>query len=145
MVSTRSGDSPPTHASGVPRSLRIAAASVLVNILLCLTVLPFALPPFQGYALSDLGGVLLWQASAVIGWPIALAGVLLSVPFGARTAGIGTLLLVLLYPAAAFLLLRMAIRRRARPWEIVALNLLVTVSFAAVWYRVLHGYDFMVG
>jgi hypothetical protein len=50
----------------------------------------------------------------------------------------------LLYPAVLFLVLRMAILRRARPWEVVLLNLLVTVSFAAVWYRVLNGYDFMV-
>jgi hypothetical protein len=119
--------------------------SVSANIVVCLTVVPLALSPSLGYAVSDLGGVLLWQGSAVIGWPLALVGVLLSVPFGARPGDIGTLLLVLLYPAAFLLLLRMAIRRRARPWEVVALNLLVAVSFAAVWYRVLHGYDFMVG
>jgi hypothetical protein len=129
----------------MPRPLRVVGLSLLANILFSLTVLPLALPPFQGYALSDLGGVLLWQGIGLIGWPIALAGVLLSIPFGARPAGAGPLLLMLLYPAVLFLLLRMAILRRARPWEVVLLNLLVTVSFAAVWYRVLHGYDFMVG
>jgi hypothetical protein len=66
------------------------------------------------------------------------ARALLSVPFGVRPGGIGTLL-VLLYPAALLLLLRMAIRRRARAWEVVALNLIAAVSFAAVWYRVVHG------
>ena len=145
MVPGTSSDKPPTRAPGRPRPVRVAGLSLFANILFSLTVLPFALPPFQGYALADLGGVLLWQGSAAIGWPLALAGVLLSLPFGARPADAGTLLLVLLCPAALFLLLHMAILRRVRPWEVVLLNLLVTVSFAAVWYRVLHGYDFMVG
>jgi hypothetical protein len=144
MVPAASSDKPPTRAPGRPRLLRAAGLSLFANILFSLTILPLALSPSQGYTLADLGGVLLWQGSAAIGWPLALAGVLLSLPFGARPAGAGPLLL-LLYPAALFLLLRMAILRRARPWEVVLLNLLVTVSFAAVWYRVLHGYDFMVG
>jgi hypothetical protein len=145
MVPAASTDEPPTRAPGRPRLLRVAGLSLLANILFSLAILPLALSPFQGYTLADLGGVLLWQGSAAIGWPLALAGVLLSLPFGARPAGAGPLLLLSLYPAALFLLLRMAVLRRARPWEVVLLNLLVTVSFAAVWYRVLHGYDFMVG
>jgi hypothetical protein len=145
MVPAASIDKPPTRAPRRPRPLRVAGLSLLANILLSLTVLPLALSPFQGYTLVDLGGVLLWQGSAAIGWPLALAGVLLSLPFGARSGGAGSLLFLLLYPAAFFLLLRMAILRRARPWEVVLLNLLVTASFAAVWYRVLNGYDFMVG
>jgi hypothetical protein len=145
MVPAASSDKPPTRAPGRPRLLRAAGLSLFANILFSLTILPLALSPSQGYTLADLGGVLLWQGSAAIGWPLALAGVLLSLPFGARPAGAGPLLLLLLYPASFFLLLRTAILRRARPWEVVLLNLLVTVSFAAVWYRVLDGYDFMVG
>jgi hypothetical protein len=138
-------EDPSRHPPGVPRPFLIVGLSLLANILLSLTILPHALPPFQGYALSDVGEVLLWQGIAVIGWPIALLGLVLSIPFGARLTSAAPLLFIVVYPAVLFLLLRMAISRRVRPWEVVLLNLLVTVSFAVLWYYVLNGYDFMVG
>jgi hypothetical protein len=52
---------------------------------------------------------------------------------------------VLIYPAMLVLLFYVMRSRRPVPWTVIALHLLVAGSFAAVWYPVLNGYDFMVG
>jgi hypothetical protein len=116
-----------------------------VNILLSWTLLPFVIPPFGGYSLSELLEVLLWQGIGAVGWPFALLGVVLSIPFGAKLTSAYSLLLILMYPAIQFLLIRSTISRTPRPVELIVMHLFVTLSFAVVWYHVLNGYDFMSG
>ena len=57
----------------------------------------------------------------------------------------GALLLVLMYPAMLLLLLRVLTSAVPRRCQLIVLHLLLILSFAAVWYRVLNGYDFMLG
>jgi hypothetical protein len=116
-----------------------------VNILLSWTLLPFVIPPFGGYSLSELLEVLLWQGIGAVGWPFALLGVVLSIPFGAKLTSAYSLLLILLYPAIQFLLIRSTRSRTPRRVELILMHLFVTFSFAVVWYYVLNGYDFMSG
>jgi len=127
------------------RRLLIIVGSLTLNILISWMILPFAMPPFQGYTLAQLGEVVLWQVIGTIGWPLALVGALLSIPFGGEAADLGPVFLVLMYPAMLFLLIRVVASKVRRRWELPLLHLLLTLSFTAIWYNVLNGYDFMVG
>lgn len=119
--------------------------SLVVNILLCCTLVPFVIPPFGGYSFSALLEVLLWQAIGMVGWPFALFGMVVSIPFGAKVAGAAPALFVLLYPAILFLLIRFVIAKTLRRLNFVLLHLFVFLSFVVVWYYVLNGYNFMAG
>ena len=116
-----------------------------VNILLSWTLLPFVVPPFRGYSLSQLFEVVLWQSIGTVGWPFALLGVVLSVPFGAKLTNANSLFLTFMYPVIQLLIIRSAISRTPRRWELFLLHVFVTFSFAVVWYYVRTGYDFMSG
>lgn len=118
--------------------------SLVVNVLFGCTLLPFLIPPFEGFAPSDVLEVLLWQGIAAIGWPFALLGMFLAVLSGGGP-GDASALLTLLYPAIQFLLVRLAISKAPRRVEFILMHALVVLSFAAVWHRVLNGYDFMAG
>lgn len=123
----------------------IIAGSLSLNILFSWTILPFAMPPFQGYSRMELFEVLLWQGIGTVGWPLGILGALLSLPFHQGAADFGPILLMLMYPAILVLLIRVVAAKGLRRWELPLLHVLLTLSFAAIWYRVLNGYDFMVG
>jgi hypothetical protein len=116
-----------------------------VNVVVSWTILPFAVPPFGGYSLAELFEVLLWQGVCAVGWPFALLGILLSLPFGLDASGSWDFLLIIIYPTILVLLIRVLIAKAVRSLELLLLHMFVTFSFVAVWYRVLNGYDFMVG
>jgi len=114
------------------RKARIAVgASMVVDLLLSLTILPFAIPPFQAYTFRDLLEVLLWQEIAVAGWPMALCGGAASLVLQPMSTDMGVLLLVTIYPAMLLLVILVLRSKRAAGWAIVLLHKLVTLSFAA--------------
>ncbi|MCU0918636.1 MAG: hypothetical protein MUC88_29375 [Planctomycetes bacterium] len=53
--------------------------------------------------------------------------------------------MMLVYPAILVLAIRVLTARTFRLWRLVLLHLVLALSFAAVWWNVLNGYDFMVG
>ncbi|MFC1854027.1 hypothetical protein ACFL27_27900, partial [candidate division CSSED10-310 bacterium] len=110
-----------------------------------LMILPFAIPPFRCYSLSELLEVLLWQGMGLVGWPIVIIGGLFSFLFQAQSINPGALLLILIYPALLFLLIHVLSSKRPQWWALILMHILLTLSFAAVWFQVLNGYDFMVG
>jgi len=118
--------------------------SLVINILLSWTLLPFVIPPFEGYSLSRFLEVLLWQTISTVGWPFAFLGIVLSLPFGGILSS-ASVLFILMYPIIQILLIRSMISKKPRRIELILLHLFVTISFAVVWYYVLNGYDFMVG
>jgi hypothetical protein len=125
---------------------RIAVAvSLAVNLLLSWTILPFLIPPFGAYPPSDLIEVLLWQGMGIVGWPLALFGGVLSLVMQPQSTDLGSLLLLLVYPAIGLLLVLVLIPKRPNAWAVIALHTLLALSFAAVWHGVLGGSDFMVG
>lgn len=128
------------------RRLAQVCLPLLVTALLAWTALPLALPPFRAYTPSELFETLLWQAMGAVGWPFALLGGGLSLLFGAGAGSTAaSLLLMLVYPAALTLLARCLLARTLPRYSLILLHLLVVLSFAAVWYGVLNGYDFMPG
>ena len=119
--------------------------SLIINILLSWMILPFAIPPFQGYSAPDLFEVLLWQVISSVGWPFAILGGLFSQIFTRGHANLLPLLLTLVYPVMLLLFGRTVISKFPQRWELPLLHLLLTFSFAVIWYFVLNGYDFMTG
>jgi hypothetical protein len=128
------------------RRLFIIGIPLALNFIISWTILPFVVPPFGGYPVPKLLDVILWQGIGTVGWPFAILGTLLSLPFGQYVPRLGDLLLTLMYPAMLVLLTHTLTAAEAlRRWQLVLLHMLLTVSFAAVWYHVLNGYNFMVG
>lgn len=118
---------------------------LMVNILLSWTLLPIVIPPFSGYSFSALLEVLLWQSIAMVGWPIALLGMIVSFPFGKELTQGFPMLFVFLYPAILFYLIRSVISKTQHRLDLILLHFFVFFSFVIVWYCVLNGDDFMVG
>ena len=127
------------------RRLLAIIASLGMTFLVCWTVLPLVIPPFRPYSLFQLMEVVLWQGIGTVGWPLAIFGALLCLLFEPASVDAGALLLVLMYPAMLLLLLRVLTSAVPRRCQLIVLHLLLILSFAAVWYRVLNGYDFMLG
>jgi hypothetical protein len=85
------------------RHLPIYSGSLVINVLLSWLILPFVIPPFQGFSPTDLLEVLLWQVSAAIGWPFAILGGLLSQIFTRGYDNLLHLLFMLVYPVMLLL------------------------------------------
>ncbi|MFC1836534.1 hypothetical protein ACFL2Q_17720, partial [Thermodesulfobacteriota bacterium] len=60
-----------------------------------------------------------------------------------KLTGLSSLLLVVIYPIMLLLLILVLSSKRPKPWTLILLHMLITFSFAAVWYQVLNGYEFM--
>ena len=127
------------------RHLLVAATSLLANALFSWAVLPIALPPFRMYTIPELGETLLWQGMGAIGWPFALLGVILSTLFGGHAPSLGSVLMILAYPCMLILAIRVFTGHALRLLPLVLLHLLLALSFGAIWWQVLNGYDFMIG
>lgn len=118
--------------------------SLPLNILLCCLLLPYVIPPFPGFSLSVMLEVLLWQMIGAVGWPLALIGLAISLPFGARTRA-ASLLPLFIYPVIEFLFIRSLLSKTSRHIDFILLHIFVILSFILMWYAVLNGYDFMPG
>jgi hypothetical protein len=127
------------------RRLLIIGMSLVVNAFISWTLLPLVIPPFRIYTISELAETLLWQGMGAFGWPLALLGIGLSAPFGGHARDLGSVLMTLVYPGMLVLAVRVFTMHGRRLWPIVLLHLLLTLSFALVWWRVLNGYQFMEG
>jgi undecaprenyl pyrophosphate phosphatase UppP len=125
--------------------MRSIIISIVVNSLLSWTVLPFLIPPFQIYSLNQLGEVLFWQVLGIFTWPIAILGGCFSLIFQAKLSDLGALAIMLIYPGMLLLFIQTLRTKQSKSWKFVLLHILISFSFAAVWYQVLNGYDFMTG
>jgi hypothetical protein len=121
------------------------AIGVGVNVLLSWGVLPLLLTSTRAATRGDFAEVAMWQTVGMVAWPLAILGGVLSLVFQQATTKLWPLLFVLVYPTMLFLFVYLLRSKRQAYWAVIALHLLITASFAAVWYRVLNGYDFMVG
>ncbi len=122
-----------------------AGISLAVNFLLSWTLWPFVLPPFRVYSLRELFEVLLWQGMGAVGWPLGLVGGLANLVLRCQLSDLAGLLSLSIYPIMFLLLVLALYPKRPRRWILVVLHIFLTGSFAAVWYKILNGYDFMRG
>ena len=120
-------------------------ATLIVNFLLSWTILPLAVPPFRIYSFHELIEVLLWQGIGAVGWPFAILGGFASIILQGKVSNLVALLLVLIYPTMLLLLIFVLFSKRFKWWVLILLHMLLTFSFAAIWYQVLNGYDLMIG
>jgi hypothetical protein len=118
-------------------------AGLIINFLLSWTVLPFAIPPFRVYSFRELIEVLLWQGMGAVGWPFAILGGFAGLILQGTMSGLANLLLVLIYPTMLLSLIFVLFSKRSKHWVLIMLHMLITFAFAAIWYQVLNGYDFM--
>ena len=120
-------------------------ATLIVNLLLSWTILPLAVPPFGFYSGLELMEVLLWQGIGAVGWPLAILGGCAWLILQGNGAELLALLIVLSYPAMLLLLIFVLFSNRSKWWMLILLHMLLVFSFAAIWYQVRIGYDFMIG
>jgi hypothetical protein len=122
---------------------RSAGLLILINFLLSWTLLPLVIPPFRIYSFRELIETLLWQGMGLVGWPLALVGGVANLLLQDKLTGLPSLLLVGIYPIMLLLLFLVLRSHLPKPWALILLHMLITFSFAAVWYQVLNGYEFM--
>ena len=126
-------------------SIKIILLTIGNNILFSWLILPFLIPPFQAYKLRQLFEVALWQGISMIGWPVALVGLVASFLFKGGSSDPGSILIYLFYPVI-FLLLIISLRANKLRWELlIPLNVLLTLTFLFLWIQVINGYEFMLG
>lgn len=116
--------------------------SILINFLLSWTLLPLVIPPFRIYSIGELIEALLWQGMGAVGWPLALIGGVANLLLHGKLTGLSSFLLIVIYPVTLLLLFFVLRSKHPRPWALILLHMLITFSFAAVWYPVLNGYEF---
>jgi len=117
----------------------------MVNFLTSWIVVPFLIPPFRIYTPGELLEALFWQVLWIVGWPIGILGVGANLLFNGNLTDLGSIASMLIYPGILLLFIRAFLRKRARSWEFILLQVFITLSFTAVWRQVLNGYDFMAG
>lgn len=121
---------------------RPVGLSILINFLLSWTLLPLVIPPVRIYSFRELMEVLLWQGMGAVGWPLALIGGVSNLLLQGKLSGLSSLLLIVIYPIILLLLFHCLRSKPPKPWAFILLQMLITFSFAAVWYPVLNGYEF---
>ena len=124
---------------------KLIIASLVVNFLLSWTIWPLTISPFRIYSFRESMEILLWQGIAVIGWPLAILGSFASLIQQENVSNLVSLLIVLIYPTMLLLLIFVLFSKRSKRWVLILLHILLTFSFAAIWYQVINGYDFMIG
>jgi hypothetical protein len=125
--------------------LKFLVPSLLVNFLISWTILPLAVTPFGFYSLNNLMEVLLWQGIATIGWPFAILGGFANLFQLGNVSSLASLLIVLIYPTMLLVLIFFLFSKRNKKRILILLHILLTLSYVAIWYQVLNGYDFMIG
>ncbi|MCJ7734887.1 MAG: hypothetical protein MUP11_10090 [Anaerolineales bacterium] len=125
-------------------SKKLIWGSLGTNILICFTLLPLALQPGSSYTARQLIETLFWQGLSLFSWPIAVVVGIISFVLQGSGPDLGTILSIGIYPLL-WLAVLFIIYLKKKWIPFLALHLLITLSFAAVWLPVLYGYDFMVG
>lgn len=125
--------------------LRVALISLALSLAFSCFILPLLVPPFVGTRIEELLEVLLWQVMGMVGWPLALLGVVLSLLVGGSSLQLGSTWPLFLYPGMLLLSVAMFLSKRFGGWTLILLHTTILISFIVLWTQVRSGYDFMIG
>ncbi len=125
-------------------SLKIILISLAANILICCTLLPLAIQPYQIFTFRQLLEILLWQGLANIGWITPLLFSSLAFFRQGSLSNLGVILRILIYPSAQLALILIIVIKNNKWIPLIVLHILIILSFIGTWYPVLNGYDFMI-
>jgi len=134
----------PTNQTGTPTQ-KLIWISLIINILLCCTLLPLILNPAQIFSAKQLLETLLWQTMAIISWPITLISAVFAFFKHGGLPTFMTLIKSLIYPAGMISLVLVFIFKQKGWIPLILTHLLIIASFVTVWLPVINGYDFMIG
>jgi len=126
-------------------SLKIILISLAANIIICCTLLPLAIQPYQIITFRQLLEILLWQGLANIGWIIPLLFSSLAFFREGSLSTLGVLLTILIYPSGQLALFLLFVIKNNKWIPLIVLHILIVLSFIVTWFPVLNGYDFMIG
>ena len=126
-------------------SLKIILISLAANILICCTLLPLAIQPYQIFTFRQLLEILLWQGLANIGWIIPLLFSSLAFFREGSLSTLSVILKILIYPSGQLALFLLIVIKNNKWIPLIVLHILIVLSFIVTWYPVLNGYDFMIG
>jgi hypothetical protein len=126
-------------------SIKIILISLAANIVICCTLLPLAIQPFQIFSFRQLLEILLWQGLAAIGWILPLLFSFMAFIRQGSLADLGVMPRILIYPLGQIALILLIVIKNNKWIPLIVLHILIVLSFIVTWYPVLNGYDFMIG
>ena len=119
--------------------------SLVINLLICMIILPFILQPGSTFNINQLLETLFWQGMGLIAWPITLVMALISPLFSGSLPRISDILSLILYPMIEISLILIIAGQKNKWIPLLASHILILMSFIIVWTAILGGYNFMVG
>ena len=119
--------------------------SLVVNLLICMIILPIILQPGSTFNINQLLETLFWQGMGLIAWPITLVMALISPLFSGSLPRISDILSLILYPMIEISLILIIVGKKYKWIPLLASHILILMSFIMAWTAILGGYNFMVG
>ena len=117
----------------------------MVNLLVCIIILPLILQPGSTFNLRQLLETLFWQGMGLIAWPITLVMALISPLFSGSLPRLGDIFSLILYPLIEISLILIIAGKKYKWILLLVSHILILMSFIMAWTAILGGYNFMVG
>jgi len=126
-------------------SQKLIWISLVINLLVCIIILPLILQPGSTINISQLLDTLFWQGMGLIAWPITLVIALISPLFSGSLPRLGDIFSFILYPLIEISLILIIAGKKNKWIPLLVSHILILMSFTMAWTAVLGGYNFMVG
>ena len=135
----------PMETSSNNPSQKLIWISLVINLLVCIIILPLILQPGSTFSISQLMETMFWQGIGLIAWPITLVIALISPLFSGSLPRLGDIFSLILYPLIEISLILIIVGKKNKWIPCLVSHILILMSFIIAWTAVLGGYNFMVG
>ena len=135
----------PMETSSNNPSQKLIWISLVVNLLICIIILPLILQPGSTFNIRQLLETLFWQGMGLIAWPITLVMALISPLFSGSLPRLGDIFSLILYPLIEISLILIIAGKKYKWILLLVSHILILMSFIMAWTAILGGYNFMVG
>jgi len=126
-------------------SQKLIWISLVINLLVCIIILPLILQPGSTINISQLLDTLFWHGMGLIAWPITLVMALISPLFSGSLPRLNDIFSLILYPLIEISLILIIVGKKNKWILLLVSHILILMSFIMAWTAVLGGYNFMVG